>query len=74
MKTPKFQIKIDRNNRCRIYINKKWHKDVVKCVFSADLESILVEIQKYKRDSRGQLIVDEDKLELMTETKIFRIK
>jgi len=71
MKKPKFQIKIDRNNRCHIYLNKKWVKDVVMCNFTANIESREVVLEKYIRDSRGRLITND--CSIVTEKKLYKI-
>ena len=71
MKKPKFQIKIDRNNRCHIYFNNKWVKDVVMCNFTANIESREVFLEKYVRDSRGRLIVNDDSI--VTEKRLYKI-
>ena len=73
MKTPKFQIKVDRNNRCKVYLNKKWQKDITELCFTADLEKQIVCITKYKRDSKGHLVIN-DVPEIVEETKVYRIK
>lgn len=69
MTKPKFQLKIDRNNRCKVYLNKKWQKGIVKLDFHGEPQDYTIIIEKYKRDKRGHLIITEDcQVEMLKET------
>ena len=58
MKKPKFQLKIDRNGNCKIYINKKWQKNVTQIELMGNLKGYTIILEQYYRDERGQLVVE----------------
>ena len=71
MKKPKFLLKIDTNNRAKIYVGKKWRKDVFSLDITARPQCFIIEIENYKRDRRGCLIVENN--EIASEVHTFGI-
>ena len=58
MKKPKFLMKIDSNNRAKIYLNKHWIKDVTYIFVEGRLNGYHIELTKYQRDKKGRFIID----------------
>ena len=70
-KKPKFLMKIDRNNRGKIYLNGKWRKSVSEITIFGYPFDYDIEITQYKHNSDGSLTVENN--EIVTETKKYHI-
>ena len=68
MKKPKFKLEIDRNNNCKVYLNKKWQKDVTAVALLGKPQDYTITIEQYKRDANGQFIITSDELERTVKT------
>ena len=64
-------IKVDRNNRGRVYVGGKWHKDVSQIDMHAEPWTYTVKLVVLKRD-KGCLVVEDN--EIATEKKVFRLE
>lgn len=62
MKKPKFLFKINSNNTAKIYMHKKWIKDVFFISIEGDVNGYHVELKKYARDSKGRLIIENNSI------------
>lgn len=71
MKKPKFLMKIDRNNRGKIYLNGKWRKSVTTITIRGYPFDYDIEITQYKHNANGKPFVENN--ELATETKKYHI-
>ena len=72
MRKPKFLMKVDSNNLGKVYINKKWQKDVYEIdVYGVPMD-YRISISQYVRDSSGKYIVEND--EIKTKTTKFDIR
>lgn len=58
MKKPKFLIKVDRNNRAKVYLNGKWHNDITWLSLVAVPHIYDIEIEQYKKDKNGLHFVE----------------
>lgn len=70
MKKPKFQIKMDKNNRCKVYLKKKWQRDVQELDFHGDTKVFSVKITQYVREN-GRFVVENNELKTKTRTYSF---
>lgn len=61
MKKPKFLLKINRNNSAKVYINKKWLKDVKEVNIHALPFNHIIEIKQYVKEN-GKLVVENNEL------------
>lgn len=61
MKKPKFLLKINRNNSAKVYINKKWLKDVKEVYIHAMPFNHIIEIKQYVKEN-GKLVVENNEL------------
>lgn len=59
MKKPKFVFKINHNNTAKVYINGKWQKKVTSIEIHGEPKSFDIDIEQYKTDKKGLLIVTE---------------
>lgn len=50
MKKAKFIFKVDNNYRAKVYVNKKWIKDVTKMDLSAVPWEYTLEIEQYRKN------------------------
>ena len=71
MKRPKFLLKIDTNNRAKVYVGKKWRKDIVSLNITARPQCFIIEIENYKRNKNGMFFVENN--EVASEVHTFRI-
>ena len=61
MKKPKFLFKINRNNSAKVYINKKWLKNVREVYIHAMPFNHIIEIEQYAKEN-GKLAVENNEL------------
>lgn len=71
MKRNHLVFKVDSNKRGKVYVGGKWQKDVVMIDIHGEPFDYMVEIEQYKRDANGRLLVKDDDIE--RKTKIYRI-
>ena len=71
MRKPKLIFKVDRNNRAKLYLNKKWVKDVTEISLHGIPFEYEVEIERYKRFKDGRMYITQDGL--AREKKTYRI-
>lgn len=72
MKKPKFLFKIDQNLRGKVYINKKWQKDVASLYVCGEPFNYTIRISQYKRDKNKRFIVENN--EIQREDKVYFFK
>lgn len=72
MKKPKLLLKVDSNNRGKIYFNHKWLTDIVRADIKAFPFNYSIEIEQYKRDKNGRFIIENN--EVLTTTKSLKIE
>lgn len=65
MKKPKFLLKINRNNSAKVYINKKWLKDVKEVYIHAMPLNHIIEIKQYVKEN-GKLVLENGELKEKT--------
>jgi hypothetical protein len=65
VKNPKFIFKINRNNSAKIYINKKWLKDVKEVNIHALPFNHTMEIKQYVKEN-GKLVLENGELKEKT--------
>lgn len=70
MKKPKFLFKIDSNTRGKVYINKKWQKDVVSIDIHGEPNNYSITMEQYKRKD-GHFQVENN--EIVTEKNTYHI-
>lgn len=58
MKKAKFIFKVNNNYYAKVYVNKKWLKDVTKINLSAVPYEYTLEIEQYKRDKEGCFFIE----------------
>ena len=71
MKKNKMIFKVSGDNRGKIYIGRKWQKDVTEINIHGEPHDYTIEIKRYKRDARGCVWVVDG--EIATETKTYKI-
>ena len=62
MKKAKFVFKVNRNNTAKVYVNKKWQKDVCSLDVLAYPFDITVRMEQLKRNEKGFLLVVNDEI------------
>lgn len=73
MRKPKLILKIDRNNRAKLYFNGKWHqKDVVKLDLHGEPWEYVIETEEIVRNKYGFATIIDN--EIATEKKVYRIR
>ncbi len=62
MKKAKFILKVNNNHTAKIYLNKKWLKDVTALRLEAVPYIYKLEIEQYKHNEKGLLYVENDEI------------
>lgn len=62
MKKAKFILKVNNNYTAKIYLNKKWLKDVTALSLEAVPYTYKLEIEQYKRNEKGYLYAENDEI------------
>ena len=62
MKKTKFILKVNNNYIAKIYLNKKWLKDVTELNLEAVPYTYKLEIEQYKRNEKGILYAENDEI------------
>lgn len=70
MKKAKFILKINNNYTAKIYLNKKWIKDVTALKLEAVPWIYKLEIEQYKLDEKGLPYAEND--EIAKEKSIYK--
>jgi hypothetical protein len=72
MRKPKFLLKVDHNNVGKVYVNRKWIKDVAEITVHGKPFDYSITIKQYKRNEKGVFWVENG--EVAAEEKIYTIK
>ena len=71
MKKAKFILKVKTNDLAKIYVNKKWLKDVISFNLSAEPWLYHLTVVQYKTDKNGLHFVENDEIATKTTTYTF---
>lgn len=58
MKKPKFLMKIDRNNHCKVYMNHKWMEGIVSIDFHGEPWVYDIDMEQYKKTAKDQYVIE----------------
>lgn len=71
MKKAKFIMKVKTNGLAKVYINKKWLKDITKLNLSAEPWLYHLTVEQNKKDKNGLYYVENDEIATKTTTYTF---
>ena len=71
MRKTRFIVKILSDNRCKVYINKKWLKDVVELSFHGTPQALTVNITQNVRRNK-MLVVEDNEIKTKTTQHTFK--
>lgn len=72
MKRAKFIFRIDENLRGKVYIGKKWLKDVYRIKIDGEPNNYTVTVWKYKKNEKGLYYTVDN--EIAKEVKVYCLK
>lgn len=71
MKKAKFILKVNNHYTAKVYLNKKWLKNVTALRLKAVPWIYKLEIEQYKLNEKGHLYVENDEIAAKTTTYTF---
>ena len=71
MRKPKFLLKIDTNNRAKVYAGKKWHPHISELHIEAKPQNISVCFTEYKKNKKGSFYTIGNEVASETKTYFF---
>lgn len=71
MKKAKFILKVKTNGVGKIYVNKKWLKDVTKLNLYAEPWMYYLTVEQFKKDKNGLYYFENDEIAKKTTTYVF---
>lgn len=71
MRKPKFLLKIDTNNRAKVYVGGKWHPYIYELHIEAKPQNISVCFTEYKKNKKGVFYTIGNEIASETKTYFF---
>ena len=70
-KKRKMIFKVNNNKTAKLYLNKKWHRDIAELDIHAEPFEYTIKIKQNKRNERGKCYVEDG--EIASESKTYRL-
>ena len=67
----KMIFKVNSNKTAKLYLNKKWHRDVTELDIHAEPFEYTIKIKQNKRNERGKFYVEDG--EIASETNTYKL-